>query len=268
MRVLQPNARASMTTPEQTTPLPTEIKLHQKSKLMEVSFDDGQRFTFSYEFLRVHSPSAEVRGHGPGQEVLQTGKREVIITNLEAVGHYAVRPEFSDGHASGLFAWDYLYKLGSQQDALWRDYEARLAAAGARLGPLLPLPLLRREAPGAAPRQPSPYRLPAGLDEADGRAGLVARDVARRVAGHVADQSDHVPRIVVAVVDPFREAQADVPQHVVRLSAAGHAPRGDDGVLLVAGPQLGRGPLGHCSIARSDGGAGAADEVGVVGHAC
>ena len=109
---------------------PTGITLHQKSRVMEVTFSDGWSFRLSYEFLRVHSPSAEVRGHGPGQEVLQTGKRDVLITNLEAVGHYAVRPEFSDGHASGLFAWDYLYKLGSQQDELWRDYEARLAAAG------------------------------------------------------------------------------------------------------------------------------------------
>ena len=111
-------------------PTPTEIRLHQKSRILEITFDDGRQFKLPYEYLRVFSPSAEVRGHGPGQEVLQTGKRDVLVTGLEPVGHYAVRPEFSDGHASGLFTWDYLYKLGSQQDALWRDYEARLVAAG------------------------------------------------------------------------------------------------------------------------------------------
>lgn len=111
-------------------PQPTDITVHQQSRVLEVAFDDGARFRIPFELMRVYSPSAEVMGHGPGQEALQTGKRDVLITNLEAVGHYAVRPEFSDGHASGLFAWDYLYKLGSQQDELWRDYEARLAAAG------------------------------------------------------------------------------------------------------------------------------------------
>jgi len=111
-------------------PAPTEITVHQQSRVLEIAFDDGARFRIPFELMRVYSPSAEVMGHGPGQETLQTGKRDVVITGLEPVGHYAVRPEFSDGHASGLFAWDYLYKLGSQQDALWRDYEARLAAAG------------------------------------------------------------------------------------------------------------------------------------------
>ena len=111
-------------------PAPTEITVHQQSRVLEIAFDDGARFRIPFELMRVYSPSAEVMGHGPGQETLQTGKRDVLITGLEPVGHYAVRPEFSDGHASGLFAWDYLYKLGSQQDALWRDYEARLAAAG------------------------------------------------------------------------------------------------------------------------------------------
>jgi DUF971 family protein len=111
-------------------PRPTEITVHQQSRALEVAFDDGARYRIPFELMRVYSPSAEVMGHGPGQETLQTGKRDVVITGLEPVGHYAVRPEFSDGHASGLFTWDYLYKLGSQQDALWRDYEARLAAAG------------------------------------------------------------------------------------------------------------------------------------------
>jgi len=111
-------------------PSPTEITVHQQSRALEIAFDDGARFRIPFELMRVYSPSAEVMGHGPGQETLQTGKREVVVTGLEPVGHYAVRPEFSDGHASGLFTWDYLYKLGSQQDALWRDYEARLVAAG------------------------------------------------------------------------------------------------------------------------------------------
>ena len=111
-------------------PAPTEITVHQQSRALEIAFDDGARFRIPFELMRVYSPSAEVMGHGPGQETLQTGKRDVLITGLEPVGHYAVRPEFSDGHASGLFTWDYLYKLGSQQDALWRDYESRLAAAG------------------------------------------------------------------------------------------------------------------------------------------
>lgn len=112
------------------SPIPLSFKVRKRSRVVEIEFDDGMTYSLPFELMRVYSPSAEVRGHGPGQEVLQTGKRDVVITNLEAVGHYAVRPEFSDGHASGLFAWDYLYKLGSQQDALWRDYEARLAAAG------------------------------------------------------------------------------------------------------------------------------------------
>lgn len=116
---------------DKTIPQPTEIKLHQKSREMELSFADGSNFRLSYEFLRVHSPSAEVRGHGPGQETLQTGKRNVEITALEPVGNYAVQPTFSDGHDSGIYSWDLLYKLGANQDGLWRDYLARLEAAGA-----------------------------------------------------------------------------------------------------------------------------------------
>jgi DUF971 family protein len=123
-----------------TTPLPTEITLHQASRLLEVAFDDGRRFRLPFEFLRVHSPSAEVRGHGPGQEVLQTGKRDVDIVGIEPVGHYALRPAFSDGHETGIFSWDYLYELGVNQDALWRDYEERLAAAGASRDVATPAP--------------------------------------------------------------------------------------------------------------------------------
>jgi len=116
---------------DRKTPIPTEIKLHQKSREMEISFDDGSNFRLSCEFLRVHSPSAEVRGHGPGQETLQTGKRNVEIKALEPVGNYAVQPFFSDGHDTGIYSWDLLYSLGKNRDALWADYLARLAAAGA-----------------------------------------------------------------------------------------------------------------------------------------
>jgi DUF971 family protein len=110
---------------------PTEIKLHQRSRAMEVTFADGQIFRLPYEFLRVYSPSAEVRGHGPGQEVLQTGKQAVEITALEPVGSYAVQPAFSDGHSTGIFSWDYLYHLGQNQEKMWQEYLAKLKAAGA-----------------------------------------------------------------------------------------------------------------------------------------
>jgi len=113
---------------------PTEIKLHQKSRVMEIAFSDGQSFRLPYEFLRVYSPSAEVRGHGPGQEVLQTGKREVEIRNLDPVGSYAVQPAFSDGHSTGIYSWDYLYELGQKQEKMWREYLAKLEAAGASRG--------------------------------------------------------------------------------------------------------------------------------------
>ena len=112
------------------TPIPTEIKLHQKSRLLEISFADGQRFELAYEFLRVLSPSAEVRGHGPGQERLQAGKQAVEIERVEPVGNYAIKLVFSDGHDSGLYTWDYLYELGLNRDALWQEYLAKLAAAG------------------------------------------------------------------------------------------------------------------------------------------
>ena len=116
-------------------PVPTEIKLHQRSRIMEVAFDDGQRFEFTYEFLRVHSPSAEVRGHGAGQEVLQLGKRDVDITRVEPVGNYAIRPVFSDGHDSGLYSWDYLYDIGERQEDLWQTSLPRLAAEGGSRDP-------------------------------------------------------------------------------------------------------------------------------------
>lgn len=113
------------------SPAPTEIRLHQKSRLMEVVFSDGKAFRLPYEFLRVHSPSAEVRGHGPGQEVLQVGKRSVEIRSLDPVGSYAVQPAFSDGHATGIYSWEYLYHLGENQERLWAEYLERLEKAGA-----------------------------------------------------------------------------------------------------------------------------------------
>lgn len=112
-------------------PTPTEIKLHKKSRVLEIAFSDGCSFSLPFEFLRVFSPSAEVRGHGPGQEVLQTGKRSVDIVSLDPVGSYAIQPSFSDGHATGIYAWDYLYSLGTDQDRLWSEYLQKLAAANA-----------------------------------------------------------------------------------------------------------------------------------------
>jgi len=112
------------------TPMPTQLTVHQQSKVLELSYDDGSTFRIPFELMRVYSPSAEVQGHGPGQEVLQTGKRHVGINGVEAVGNYAIQPEFDDGHNSGIFTWEYLYFLGSQQSQLWQDYERRLQAAG------------------------------------------------------------------------------------------------------------------------------------------
>ena len=109
---------------------PTEVTVHQASRVLEITFDDGASFRIAFELMRVYSPSAEVQGHGPGQEVLQTGKRDVLISAIQAVGHYAVQPRFSDGHESGIFTWPYLYQLGRDQAALWLQYEERLAAAG------------------------------------------------------------------------------------------------------------------------------------------
>ncbi|MGA9667429.1 MAG: DUF971 domain-containing protein [Gallionella sp.] len=114
---------------------PTEIKLHQQSRMLEIAFDDGASYKLPCEFLRVYSPSAEVAGHGPGQEVLQVGKKNVGVTELIPVGSYAVQINFDDGHDTGLYTWEYLYKLGKNQSALWQDYLDRLAAAGASREP-------------------------------------------------------------------------------------------------------------------------------------
>lgn len=126
------------------TPTPTAITVHQQSRVLEVGFEGGEHFRIPFELMRVYSPSAEVQGHGPGQDVLQTGKRSVGLLAIEPVGHYAVQPRFSDGHESGIFSWEYLYFLGSRQEELWRDYEARLAASGAS-----------RDAPTVAPASAS-----------------------------------------------------------------------------------------------------------------
>lgn len=111
-------------------PHPTEIKLHTKSRLLDISFSDGKFFQFSCEFLRVHSPSAEVSGHGPGQEVLQTGKKMVNIIKIEPVGHYAIQLNFTDGHNTGLYSWDLLYNYGLNQDKMWQRYLQRMEEAG------------------------------------------------------------------------------------------------------------------------------------------
>ena len=115
---------------EPNSPTPTALTVHGQSRQLEVSFSDGASFRIPFELLRIYSPSAEVQGHGPGQEVLQTGKREVRIEDIEPVGHYADKPRFSDGHDSGLYTWPYLYALGRDQQRLWGDYLQRLQAAG------------------------------------------------------------------------------------------------------------------------------------------
>jgi DUF971 family protein len=116
-------------------PQPTQITLHKLSRALEIAFDDGHAFKLPFEFLRVYSPSAEVRGHGPGQEELQVGKQNVEVTKIDPVGHYAVQLHFSDGHATGIYSWEYLQELGSHQEALWTDYLARMEAAGASRDP-------------------------------------------------------------------------------------------------------------------------------------
>ena len=122
------------------TPTPVAVTLHQGSRVLEIGFADGRTFRLPFELLRVYSPSAEVQGHGPGQEVLQTGKRDVQITDIAAVGHYALQPRFSDGHDTGIFSWAYLYELGAQQQEFWDRYLARLAAAGAERDQPMPAP--------------------------------------------------------------------------------------------------------------------------------
>jgi DUF971 family protein len=111
-------------------PTPQALTVHNQSKILEIEFSDGCQFRIPFELMRVYSPSAEVQGHGPGQEVLQTGKRDVDVAAIEPVGNYAIQPTFSDGHSSGIFSWDYLYFLGSKMDDLWQDYAKRLQAAG------------------------------------------------------------------------------------------------------------------------------------------
>ena len=127
-----------------TTPRHTEIKLHHKSRVLEISFADGKTFQLPYEFLRVYSPSAEVRGHGPGQEVLQAGKKNVEITHLEPVGNYAIQPTFSDGHATGIYSWDLLYDYGLHQEQMWQRFLTRLEASG------------KSREPGSAPFEQRP----------------------------------------------------------------------------------------------------------------
>lgn len=129
---------------EQDTPQPTEIKLHQKSRILEIAFADGKRFEFPCEFLRVYSPSAEVRGHGPGQETLQVGKKNVEIIGVEPVGTYAINLAFSDSHDSGIYSWGYLHDLGVRQAALWEDYLNRMQAAGASREPTAENPIPAR----------------------------------------------------------------------------------------------------------------------------
>ncbi len=115
---------------DRDTPIPTEIKLHQKSRLLELAYENGEHYTLDFEYLRVYTPSAEARGHGPGQETLQTGKRNVSIERIEPVGTYAVRFVFSDGHDSGLYSWDLLYNLGKHHDELWAEYLKQIESQG------------------------------------------------------------------------------------------------------------------------------------------
>ncbi len=120
---------------DKNTPAPTELKLHQNSQVLEIVFADGMQFKLPYELLRVYSPSAEVRGHGPGEEVLQVGKKGIQITHVEPVGAYAVQLTFSDGHDTGLYSWDYFYHLGMNHEAMWTHYLQRMEQAGASRDP-------------------------------------------------------------------------------------------------------------------------------------
>lgn len=147
---------------EKTTPTPTQIVVHTQSRILELGFADGVSFRLPFELLRVYSPSAEVKGHGPGQEVLQVGKREIGIDAVEPVGHYAIQPHFSDGHATGIFSWDYLHWLGTHHERLWQDYLDRIDAAGASRDP--------------APSAPS---APKGTAAPTGPASLAATSLSR-----------------------------------------------------------------------------------------
>ena len=111
-------------------PKPVEINLHQKSRILEISYSDGERFELSYEFLRVYSPSAEVQGHGPGQGTLQVGKQDVLITHIEPVGRYAIQPSFDDGHDTGIYSWETIYDMGKNRDSYWKEYLEKLEKAG------------------------------------------------------------------------------------------------------------------------------------------
>jgi DUF971 family protein len=128
-------------------PTPEDITAHSTSRVLEVKFSDGATFRIPFELMRVYSPSAEVKGHGPGQEILQTGKRNVGLLDIEPVGNYAIKPTFTDGHDSGLFTWEYLYFLGAEHDTLWADYEKRLADAGVTRD--TPMPITASHAGGA-----------------------------------------------------------------------------------------------------------------------
>ncbi len=121
------------------SPTPQDLTVHSQSRVLQISFSDGADFRIPFELMRIYSPSAEVQGHGPGQEVLQTGKRTVTLQSLEPVGNYAVQPTFSDGHNTGIFSWDYLYFLGAEQERLWRDYEKRLQDAGRQRDAAMPV---------------------------------------------------------------------------------------------------------------------------------
>ena len=154
---------------DRNTPTPVRIVLHTQSRAMEIEFSDGRTFRLSFEFLRVHSPSAEVRGHGPGQEVLQVGKRDVDIVSLDTVGHYAVQPVFSDGHDSGIYSWDYLYMLGERHDAMWQAYLDKLAAAGAR----------RESAPAGGTHADGPVMAASGAPPASAAPAAVFRELKR-----------------------------------------------------------------------------------------
>lgn len=131
------------------TPIPTALTLHQRARTLEISFEDGLSVQLSHELLRVYSPSAEVRGHGAGQEVLQFGKQDVTLNDIQPVGNYAVKLVFSDGHDSGLYSWDYLYELARNHQALWDEYLQRLAAAGASRDPAAPIPEALRPKPAS-----------------------------------------------------------------------------------------------------------------------
>ncbi|WP_322059819.1 DUF971 domain-containing protein [Paraburkholderia sp. J63] len=121
------------------TPVPTGVVVHAVSRVLELQYGNGESYRVPFELMRVYTPSAEARGHGPGQETLQTGKREVTITALEGVGNYALQPTFSDGHSSGIYSWDQLYELATRQDELWAEYFAKLKAAGVeRDAPMAP----------------------------------------------------------------------------------------------------------------------------------